>query len=56
MWRKFNFKRDKRTFFNFVKLPAIIFLRIPYVLIYYLLEYTVEKMQVAYDYIPGGDT
>jgi hypothetical protein len=51
-----NILRDRRTVLNFVKLPFIICIRIPVVLIILLAQYIGDNSEVIDDFLPGWKT
>lgn len=53
MLELFNFKWDMRTLDNILKFPFIICIRIPFVLIYWAVEWLHDNMEYWYDYIPA---
>ena len=56
MWKLFNFKWDKRTLHNILKFPFIICIRVPFVLIYWAVEWLHDNMEYWSDYMPGWES
>lgn len=52
----FNFKFDKRTLFNILKIPAILFIRIPIATFFMLIEYIYDWSDIINDKLPGWDS
>lgn len=55
MLELFNFRWDRRTAYNVLKLPAIICIRLPVVLIMLLAQYIEDWSEVIDHYLPGWD-
>ena len=51
--KSLNIKKDKRTFRNIVLLPFTIFIRIPLVLLFWIIEWMAEWSDIVYDKLPG---
>jgi hypothetical protein len=56
MWQKLNFKLDKRTLYNVIKFPFIIFVRTPIVLFFRGIEWLNDKSWKITDKLPGWET
>ena len=56
MWKQFNFKFDKRTAKNIAVTPFIIFIRVPIVLLYWGMEWSVKHLEVIAGKLPGWDS
>lgn len=55
MLELFNFRWDRRTAYNVLKLPFIICVRVPVVLILLLAQYIEDHSDILQDYLPGWD-
>lgn len=55
MWKLFNFRWDRRTAYNVLKLPFIICIRFPVVLIMLLAQYIEDYSDIIDHYLPGWD-
>jgi len=55
MLKMFNFKLDRRTAFNILKIPAIICLRIPVCLFFWFITWLNDWSEVINDKLPGWD-
>lgn len=52
----FNFQWDYRTAFNICKMPFIICLRVPFVLILMFFVWIADNADIISDYLPGWDS
>lgn len=52
MWKLFNFRRDKRTFCNFVKMPLIILITVPVASILIALDWFMDWSEIINDKLP----
>lgn len=53
MWKMLNIRADKRTAINFAILPVILFVRVPFVLLFWVFEFMQKWFDIALDYMPG---
>ncbi len=56
MRKLYNLRWDRRTLYNVLKLPFIISIRVPVVLILMLAQYIEDWSDIIQDYLPGWDS
>jgi hypothetical protein len=56
MWKRLNFKWDRRTFKNILKFPLIIFLRIPVTLLFWGIEWVNDRSNFIHNILPGWES
>jgi hypothetical protein len=53
IWHSLNLKWDKRTLYNVLKFPFIVFVRIPIVLFFWGIEWINDWSEVITDKLPA---
>ena len=56
MLKLLNFRYDKRTLYNILKFPLIIFVRVPVTLFFWGIEWINDWSEVIHDKLPGWKT